>query len=84
MSDRSIALCERIRQHCRERNWYGPDLLSSTYELCCYYDANGRWHEGEIPASGHDEQTPAHMFLKRSNGYSRIVEFYLIFARKLS
>ena len=53
MSDRSMALCERIRQHCRERNWYGPDSLSSTYEMCCYYDANGEWHEGEIPASGH-------------------------------
>lgn len=52
ISDRYVALCERIRQHCRQQQWYGPDGYKLRYEPG-YYDAERMWHDGEIPASGH-------------------------------
>jgi len=50
--DQYTTLCERIREHCQQNNWYGPDGYEPSHEPG-YYDANRWWHDGEIPASGH-------------------------------
>lgn len=52
MSDHFSELCERIRQHCQQQQWYGPDGYKLRYEPG-YYDADQIWHDGETPASGH-------------------------------
>src|SRR5258708_27375420 len=74
--DRYTTLCERIRKHCQQNNWYGPDGYEPSHEPG-YYDANRWWHDGEIPASGHyDLDGTWHAPDERIFDYRRYIDEY--------